>query len=179
MATSVEIAVIDDCQRVAHSFGDWSRLPAVAHVSFFHDHCASESDLVDRLARFEVVGVMRERTAFPRSVLARLSKLRLLVSTGRRNSAIDMEAADDLGITVGFTNSPGHATAELTMALILSLARNLSVQSGSMSAGGWQVGIGRDLRGASLGLVGLGRLGGQVAGLAGAFAMQVVPGAKT
>ena len=146
----VEIAVIDDYQGVAHSFGDWSQLSASAHVSFFRDHCDSESDLVDRLAPFEIVGVMRERTAFPRSVLARLPKLRLLVTTGRRNSAIDMHAAKDLGIAVGFTTSPGHATAELTMALILSLARNIPVESGSMGAGGWQVGVGRDLRGASL-----------------------------
>ena len=170
---SVEIAVIDDYQGVARTFGDWSRLPAIADVSFFQDHCVSESDLVDRLAPFEIVGVMRERTAFPRSVLARLPNLRLLVTTGRRNRAIDMEAASDLGITVGFTNSPGHATAELTMALILSLARNLAVESGSVRAGGWQVGVGRDLRGANLGLVGLGRLGSQVAHLAGAFGMEV------
>jgi len=170
---SVGIAVIDDYQGVAHSFGDWPRLPADADVSFFQDHCASESDLVDRLAPFEIVGVMRERTAFPRSVLARLPNLRLLVTTGRQNLAIDMDAASDLGITVRFTNSPGHATAELTMALILSLARNLAVESGSVGAGGWQVGVGRDLRGASLGLVGLGRLGSQVADLAGAFGMEV------
>jgi len=168
---SVSIAVIDDYQAVAHSFAAWSGLPA--DVSFFHDHCASESDLVDRLAPFEIVGVMRERTAFPRSVLARLPNLRLLVTTGRRNSAIDLEAAAELGITVEFTNSPGHATAELTMALILSLARNLPAESESMSAGGWQVGVGRDLRGANLGLVGLGRLGSQVAGLAQAFGMEV------
>ncbi|MCH7584956.1 MAG: D-2-hydroxyacid dehydrogenase family protein [Acidobacteria bacterium] len=170
---SVEIAVIDDYQGVAHSFGDWSRLPSKARVTFFQDHCASEADLVDRLAPFEIVGVMRERTAFPRSLLSQLPSLRLLITTGRRNSTIDMEAADDLGITVGFTNSPGHATAELTMALILSLARNLSVESGSVSAGGWQVGVGRDLRGANLGLVGLGRLGSQVAEFAKAFGMEV------
>jgi len=168
---TVKIAVIDDYQAVAHSFGDWSELPA--DVSFFHDHCATESDLVDRLAPFEIVGVMRERTAFPKSLLVQLPNLRLLVTTGRRNSAIDMEAASELGITVGFTSSPGHATAELAMALILSLARNLSVESGSMSDGGWQVGIGRDLRGASLGLVGLGRLGSQVAGYAAAFGMEI------
>lgn len=170
---SVEIAVIDDYQGVAHSSGDWSQLPASAVVSFFRDYCGSESELVDRLAPFEIVCVMRERTAFPRAVLVRLPKLRLLVTTGRRNCAIDMEAADDLGITVGSTSSPGHATAELTMALILSLARNLFAESGSVSAGGWQVGVGRDLRGASLGLVGLGRLGSQVAALAGAFGMEV------
>jgi phosphoglycerate dehydrogenase-like enzyme len=170
---SVEIAVLDDYQGVAHTFGDWSQLPAGSEVTFYPDHCASEADLVDRLAPFEIVGVMRERTAFPRSVLARLPNLRLLVTTGRQNRAIDMEAANDLGITVGFTNSPGHATAELTMALMLSLARNLPVESGSVNAGGWQVGVGRDLRGASLGLVGLGQLGSRVADLARAFGLEV------
>jgi phosphoglycerate dehydrogenase-like enzyme len=171
--TGVEIAVLDDYQQVAHSFGNWSRLPASANVSFFHDQCASESELVDRLAPFEIVGAMRERTALPRSVLARLPNLALVVSTGRRNRAIDEEAANDLGITIGYTTSPSHATAELTMALILSLARNLSVESGSISTGGWQVGVGRDLRGARLGLVGLGRLGSQVADIAKAFGMEV------
>jgi phosphoglycerate dehydrogenase-like enzyme len=173
VSTSVEIAVIDDYQGVAHSFGDWSRLPTSAHVSFFQSHCGSEPDLVERLAPFEIVGIMRERTAFPRSVLTRLPKLRLLITTGRRNSAVDVEAAADLGIAVAFTSSPGHATAELTMALMLSLARNIPVESDSIGAGGWQVGVGRDLRGASLGLVGLGRLGSQVAHLAGAFGMRI------
>lgn len=170
---TVEIAVLDDYQGVAHTFGDWSGLAAGANVTFFRDRCPSESGLVDRLARFEIVGVMRERTPFPRSVLAQLPNLRLLVTTGRRNSAIDTEAASDLGITVGFTSSPGHATAELTIALILSLARNLCVEAGSVEAGGWQVGIGRDLTGARLGLVGLGRLGSKVADLAAAFGMEV------
>ncbi len=170
---SVRIAVIDDYQGVADSFGDWSRLPADADVSFFRDHLSSASDLVDRLQPFEIIGVMRERTAFPRSVLTELPNLRLLVTTGRQNRAIDIEAADDLGVSVGFTSSPGHATAELTMAMILSLARNLSAESGSVNAGGWQVGVGRDLRGAGLGLVGLGRLGSQVADLAQAFGMEV------
>jgi phosphoglycerate dehydrogenase-like enzyme len=170
---TVEIAVLDDYQGVAQSFGDWSGFAAGADVTFFRDRCHSESDLVDRLARFEIVGVMRERTAFPRSVLAQLPNLRLLVTTGRRNSAIDTEAANELGITIGFTSSPGHATAELTIALILSLARNLCVEAGSVEAGGWQVGIGRDLTGARLGLVGLGRLGSKVADLAAAFGMEV------
>ena len=85
-----------------------------------------------------------------------------------------MEAAEDLGITVGFTSSPGHAAAELTMALILSLARNLPAESDSIKAGGWQIGVGRDLRGAKLGVVGLGRLGSQVADLGRAFGMEVL-----
>ena len=125
----VEIAVIDDYQDVARSSAEWSRLPEGVDVTFFHDHCDTEAELVDRLAPFEIVGVMRERTAFPRAVLTRLPNLRLLASTGRRNAAIDTVAADELGIVVASTSSPGHATAELTMALILSLARGLHRQS--------------------------------------------------
>jgi phosphoglycerate dehydrogenase-like enzyme len=170
---SVQIAVIDDYQGVARSSADWSKLRGRAEVTFFHDHSNTERDLVERLTPFEVVGVMRERTAFPKSVLERLPNLRLLVTTGRRNAAIDIEVADDLGIAVGFTDSPGHATAELTMALILSLARNLTSETASVGKGGWQVGVGRDLRGARLGLVGLGRLGSRVAHLASAFEMEV------
>jgi phosphoglycerate dehydrogenase-like enzyme len=170
---SVQIAVIDDYQDVARSCGDWSLLPSHAEASFFHEPCASESDLVDRLAPFEIVCIMRERTAFPERVLVQLPNLRLLITAGRRNDAIDMEAAHKLEITVGFTDSPGHATAELAMALILSLARNLPAEAESIRRGGWQVGIGRDLRGARLGLLGLGRLGEQVAHFASAFGMVV------
>jgi phosphoglycerate dehydrogenase-like enzyme len=170
---SARIAVIDDYQDVARSSAGWSILPGNAEVTFFHDPCETEDDLVVRLEPFEIVGVMRERTAFPRSVLTRLPNLRLLASTGRRNAAIDEVAADELGIVVSSTSSPGHATAELTMSLILSLARGLTEESRSVATGGWQVGIGRDLRGANLGLVGLGRLGSQVASLAAGFGMNV------
>lgn len=170
---SRQIAVIDDYQGVAHSFADWSRIPADVDISFFDDHCATESDLVERLLPFEIIGIMRERTAFPRHVLSRLPNLRLIVSTGRRNPAIDLKSADELGISVRFTNAPGHATAELTMALILSLARNLTAEAASLGSGGWQVGVGRDLKGATVGLVGLGRLGSHVASLARAFGMEV------
>jgi phosphoglycerate dehydrogenase-like enzyme len=170
---SVQLAVIDDYQDVARSSADWSRLPEDVHVTFFHDRCGTEDDLVNRLEPFEIVGVMRERTAFPRTVLARLPNLRLLASTGRRNAAIDMLAAQELGIAVSSTSSPGHATAELTMALILSLSRGLVSESRSVGEGGWQVGLGRDLRGANLGLVGLGRLGSQVARLAAGFGMNI------
>jgi phosphoglycerate dehydrogenase-like enzyme len=169
----VQLAVIDDYQDVARSSADWSRLSEDVDVTFFHDPCGTEDDLVDRLEPFEIVGVLRERTAFPRTVLTRLPNLRLLASTGRRNAAIDMLAAQELGIVVSSTSSPGHATAELTMALILSLSRGLVSESRSVGEGGWQVGIGRDLRGANLGLVGLGRLGSQVARLAAGFGMNI------
>jgi phosphoglycerate dehydrogenase-like enzyme len=170
---SVLLAVIDDYQDVARSSANWSRLPEDVAVTIFHDPCRTEDDLVDRLEPFEIVGIMRERTAFPRTVLARLPNLRLLASTGRRNAAIDMLAAQELGIAVSSTSSPGHATAELTMALILSLSRGLVSESRSVGEGGWQIGLGRDLRGANLGLVGLGRLGSQVARLAAGFGMKI------
>ena len=97
---SVQIAVIDDYQDVARSCADWSRLPEGVDVTFFHDHCETERDLLDRLEPFEIVGVMRERSAFPREVLTELPNLRLLASTGRRNAAIDMLAAEELGIVL-------------------------------------------------------------------------------
>jgi phosphoglycerate dehydrogenase-like enzyme len=170
---SVQLAVIDDYQDVARSSADWSQLSEDVDITFFHDRCGTEDDLVNRLEPFEIVGVMRERTAFPRTVLTRLPNLRLLASTGRRNAAIDMLAAQELGIVVSSTSSPGHATAELTMALILSLSRGVLSESRSVREGGWQVGIGRDLKGANLGLVGLGRLGSQVARLAAGFGMKI------
>jgi phosphoglycerate dehydrogenase-like enzyme len=168
---AIRVGILDDYQKVAEQMADWSALPADVEVTFFHDHLGD--DLVERLRPFQVIGVMRERTPFPGDLLEQLPDLRLLVTTGRRNSSIDTAAAHRLGITVSGTTSPGHATAELTMALMLGLARNLIEESSSMQGEGWQVGIGRDLKGAALGVVGLGRLGAQVARLGKAFGMEV------
>ncbi len=117
---------------------------------------------------------MRERTPFPASLLERLPALKLLVTTGRGNAAIDLQAAERRGVTVCGTGSPGHAAGELAFALILALARNLLAEANSMAAGGWQVGLGRDLHGATLGILGLGHIGAQIAGFAKAFGMDLV-----
>jgi phosphoglycerate dehydrogenase-like enzyme len=170
----VRVAVLDDYQDVARHYGPWEELGDSVAVTVFSDHVADEESLVDRLAGFPVVVAMRERTAFPRHVLQRLSDLRLLVTTGMGNAAIDLVAARDQGVVVTGTGGLGLPTAELTWALILGLARDTVQEDHSIRAGGWQRSIGTDLAGATLGVVGLGRLGSRVAGIGLAFGMDVI-----
>lgn len=169
----VQIAVLDDYQQVAAGCADWERIPD-AGVTFFADHVDDLDAVAKRLQRFDIIGIMRERTSFPAGLLQRLPNLRLLVTTGRHNAAVDVAAATALGITVCGTPSPGHATAELAFGLILDLARGLTGQVVSVRDGGWQVGVGRDLHGATLGLLGLGNLGSRVARFGLAFGMEVI-----
>ena len=168
------IAVLDDYQSVAADFCDWSTLPEPAEVVEFHDHVDDEDALVARLEPFDVVVAMRERTAFPRSVLERLPNLKLLVTTGRRNKSIDVAAATHHGITVCGTGILPNGTAELTWGLILAVARHIPQEDASVRAGGWQETVGTDLHGARLGIVGLGGQGSQVARIGLAFGMDVV-----
>ncbi|MFW3171342.1 D-2-hydroxyacid dehydrogenase family protein [Geodermatophilus sp. CPCC 206100] len=172
--TVLRIAVLDDHQSVAADFCDWSRLPEPAEVTYLADPAPDEDALVARLRPFDVLVAMRERTPFPRRVLERLPQLRLLVTTGRRNAAIDLAAAADLGIPVCGTGSHAPGTAELTWALILAVARHVPEEDAGMRAGGWQTTLGTDLAGATLGVVGLGRLGARVARIGRAFDMDVV-----
>ena len=168
------IAVLDDYQSAAANFADWSLVPEPVDVVAFSDHVADEGALVERLAPFGVVVAMRERTPFPRSLLERLPNLRLLVTTGRRNAAIDTAAASDCGITVCGTASHASGPVELTWALILAVARQIPQEDASVRAGGWQETVGIDLAGATLGVVGLGRLGERVAKIGRAFDMDVI-----
>ncbi|GAA4314059.1 D-2-hydroxyacid dehydrogenase family protein [Klenkia terrae] len=168
------IALLDDHQSAAARFADWSGLPEPAEVVAFADSVPDADALVARLRGFDVVVAMRERTAFPREVLERLTDLRLLVTTGGANAAIDLDATRDLGITVCGTGAHGPATTELTWALILAVARHVPAEDASVRAGGRQHTVGRDLAGATLGLLGLGRLGEQVARVGLAFGMDVV-----
>jgi phosphoglycerate dehydrogenase-like enzyme len=168
------IAVLDDYQQVAGQFADWSKLPEPAQVVTFHDHVDDEDALVARLDSFDVVVAMRERTPFQRSLLERLPNLRLLVTTGQRNAAIDVAAAAERGVTVCGTGYFSSGTAEMTWALILAVARHVAQEDASVRAGGWQQTIGTDLAGARLGVVGLGRLGSRVATIGQAFEMDVV-----
>jgi phosphoglycerate dehydrogenase-like enzyme len=168
------IAVLDDYQSVAADYCDWSQLPEPAEVVEFHDAVADPDALVARLRSFDVVIAMRERTRFSREVLERLPDLRLLVTTGRRNKSIDVEAATELGITVSGTGILPNGTAELTWGLILAVARHIPQEDASVRAGGWQETVGTDLAGARLGIVGLGGQGSQVARIGLAFGMDVV-----
>jgi phosphoglycerate dehydrogenase-like enzyme len=170
----VPIAVLDDYQGVALRFGPWDRLGAGVEVTVFRDHLHDEDALVQRLARFPIVVAMRERTPFPRQVLERLPQLRLLVTTGMANAAFDMAAAKQLGVVVSGTGGVPWPTAELTWALILGLVRHVADEDRLLRAGGWQRTVGTDLSGATLGLIGLGRLGSQVAAIGQAFGMQVI-----
>ncbi|WP_199433186.1 D-2-hydroxyacid dehydrogenase family protein [Qaidamihabitans albus] len=168
----MKIAILDDYQDVALGLADWGRLDAETVV--FTEHIADRDELVRRLAGFEVVVAMRERTPFPAELLERLPDLRLLVTTGQRNAAIDVAAADRLGIVVSGTGYLPHPTAEHTWALILAAMRHLPEEERSVRAGGWQHTVGTSLHGATLGLLGLGRLGSRVARVGQAFGMRTI-----
>ncbi|WP_328608088.1 D-2-hydroxyacid dehydrogenase family protein [Amycolatopsis sp. NBC_00345] len=168
----MKIAILDDYQNVALTFGDWDSLEA--EIEVFTEAFAGPSEVVERLAGFDVVVAMRERTRFPAEVLDRLPDLKLLVSTGPRNAAIDLDAAGRNGVVVSATGHVGPPTSELTWALILAAARNLPAEFRSMREGGWQVGVGTMLHGKTLGLLGLGRLGAEAARIGQAFGMKPI-----
>ncbi|HEX3207776.1 MAG TPA: D-2-hydroxyacid dehydrogenase family protein [Geminicoccaceae bacterium] len=170
----MKLAILDDYQRVALTLADWSSLRDRVEITVFDRHLGAEDAVARALAEFEIVCIMRERTPFPASLFERLPRLKLVVTTGRRNAAVDLAAAARHRVAVCGTGSPGHATGELAFALILSLARNLLAEANSVRAGGWQVGIGRDLHGAVLGIIGLGNIGAQIAGFGRAFGMELL-----
>jgi phosphoglycerate dehydrogenase-like enzyme len=171
---TVRIAVLDDYQDVSRTFADWDLLGDQTEVTVFTDHVDDTAVLVERLAGFDVVVAMRERTPLPAGVLDHLPRLRLLVTTGMANAAIDLAAAGRRGITVCGTSSLPTGTAELTWGLILALLRHIPEESQRTRSGGWQATVGRDLGGSTLGVIGLGRMGVQVAKVGQAFGMDVV-----
>jgi phosphoglycerate dehydrogenase-like enzyme len=169
-----KIAVLDDYQHAAREFGPWSELGAGAEVTVFTDHVSDRDAVAERLAPFDVIVAMRERTRFPRAVLERLPRLRLLVSTGMGTAHIDVAAARERGITVCGTGGRGEPPAELTWALILGLARHIAEEDAGIRAGSWGLTVGTDLAGATLGVIGLGNLGQRVARVGLAFGMRVI-----
>lgn len=169
----MHIAILDDYQNLALQSTDWSEVEKFGEITVFNDTIMDRDALIERLQSFEALCVMRERTPLPGDLLRALPNLRLIVTTGKRNDAIDVATASELGITVCGTESPSTATPELTFALMLALARNIVAENASMRSGGWQVGIGQDLAGSTLGIIGLGRLGAKVAKMAQAFDMNV------
>jgi phosphoglycerate dehydrogenase-like enzyme len=174
MSTRSRIAVLDDYQNVALSMADWSPVTARADVVTFNDHVWNPDELVARLAPFDIVLVMRERTPLPRSVLERLPRLRMIASTGNVNASIDMAAVTDLGIHTSTTGGSIGSTVELTWALILAASRHIVAESQAVAAGGWQTTVGRELDRRVLGVLGLGRIGSRVARIGAAFGMDVV-----
>ncbi|HWT24894.1 MAG TPA: D-2-hydroxyacid dehydrogenase family protein [Solirubrobacteraceae bacterium] len=170
----VRVAILDDYQDVARRLGPWERLGDAVDLTVFTDHVAGDDAVVERLAPFDVVVAMRERTPFPRARLERLPALRLLVTTGMRNASIDLDAARAGGVVVCGTRAITSPTAELTWALILAVTRHVCEEDAGMRAGGWQHTIGPELAGRTLGVIGLGRQGAAVAAVGRAFGMDVI-----
>lgn len=171
---ALRCAILDDYQHVALRCADWGVLAPRVAVEVFADHLEDEARLAARLAPFDIVVAMRERTPFGASLLARLPALKLLVTTGMRNAAIDLPAAAARGITVCGTDGSPHGTPELTWALILGLARQLGTELATFRTGGpWQSTLGTELAGKTLGVIGLGNIGARVARVGLAFGMAV------
>jgi phosphoglycerate dehydrogenase-like enzyme len=168
------VAILDDYQGVALGLADWSRLPADVEVVVFRDHLADLDAVAARLAEFEVVVAMRERTPFPRALFARLPRLRCLVTTGMRNAAIDLGTAAGQGVLVCGTDGLPSPTAELTWGLILALLRRIPAEDRAVRDGRWQESLGLGLHDKTLGVIGLGRLGSRVARVGRAFEMRVL-----
>ena len=170
----MQVAILDDYQNVALSMADWSDVAARAEITIFTDHLADQDAVVERLAPFDVVCVMRERTPLPRTVIERLPRLKMIASTGPFNASIDVAAAEQHGIYVSTTGGYVESTVELTWALILATARRIVDECLSVRDGGWQISVGRQLGGTVLGVLGLGRIGSRVARVGAAFGMDVI-----
>jgi phosphoglycerate dehydrogenase-like enzyme len=170
----VKAAILDDYQRVALSMADWSPLNGRVDITVFNDHIRDVEKLIDRLAPFDVVCVMRERTPLTRNIIERLPNLKLIASTGPTNASIDLDAAAERDIKVVHTEYSSTPTIEFTWALLLAMTRNISLESQSLRQGGWQVSLGEELAGKTLGLLGLGRVGSAVGVIGRAFRMNVV-----
>jgi phosphoglycerate dehydrogenase-like enzyme len=169
-----KIAVLDDYQGVALKMADWSAVLARADVDVFSDHLDGADAVAERLLPYDIVCVMRERTPLRAETIERLPNLKLIASTGPRNASIDLKAAAARGIAVAHTGYFGSPTLELTWALILASARHIVAEAAAVRSGGWQHSIGDDLAGKTLGIIGLGNLGSQVAKIGLAFGMRVL-----
>lgn len=172
--TLPRLAILDDYQGVALGFADWAQLDGRAEVTVFHDSVRDADGLAERLRAFTILCLMRERTPMPRALLERLPHLRHIYTSGMRNKSIDLDACRDLGIVVTGSATLDYPTAELTMALMLALARQIPREDRSLHTGGWATSVGRALSGSTLGILGLGRMGAQVARLARAFDLRVL-----
>jgi phosphoglycerate dehydrogenase-like enzyme len=171
-----KLAILDDYQRVARSFADWSAVDQRCAVTVFDQNIADIDVAGETLGDFDIICAMRERMPFPRAMFERLPRLRLLVTTGAKNRSIDLEAATDHGVVVCGTGGQYsmHTTAELAWTLILAAMRHLPTEERNMRGGGWQTTVGRGLHGKTLGIIGLGRIGARLAVFGNAFGMKVL-----
>jgi len=169
-----KIAVLDDYQNAALESADWSVIRDRADITVFQDHLNDTDAVIERLLPFDIVCVMRERTPLPRNLVERLPNLKFIASTGPVNASIDVVAAADRGIVVSHTGYRSDPAIDLTWALILASARNIVAESNSMRSGGWQRTVGTELRGKTLGVLGLGRVGSEVARIGRAFGMDPI-----
>ena len=170
----LQVAVLDDYQGVALQYADWTPIADRVEVTVFRDHLHDPDAVVARLAPFDIVCVMRERTPLTAAMLDRLPRLRLIVTTGMWNAALDSEYVATRGVVICGTQSFQSGTPELVWLLILALARHLPVELAAMRGGGWQTTVGGDLRERTLGVVGLGTIGTRITQVANAFGMRVL-----
>ena len=174
MNTKIKIAILDDYQQVALSFADFSIVDHQAELTIFNDHLADQAAIIERLLPFQVICVMRERTPLNRELLAQLPNLKLIVSTGLRNASIDMKAAEELNISVSHTGYVWSGAPEMTWALLMAIARNIPKENANFISGNWQTTMGTDLKGKTLGIIGLGNIGATIARYAEAFEMNII-----
>jgi len=168
-------AILDDYQGVALKFADWSPLAGKVELTVFERPFRDQAETIAQLQGFHIVAGMRERTPFPRAVIEALPDLKLLITTGARNNSFDLTAAAERGVTVCGTGTFGNPTVGIAFGLMLELTRRIGFENARMKAGEpWQVTIGRDLEGLTLGVVGLGKLGRRVAAVGKAFGMNVI-----
>ena len=170
----LKVAILDDYQNVSQQFVDLEKLSGKYEIKIFSEPFDNEADVLDKLADFEALLIMRERTPITKNLIENLNKLKFIITSGLKNKSIDLSAAKKKGIIVCGTESNVNATPELTWALILGLARNLREEIDNMYQGYWQTTVGVELKGKILGLVGLGKVGSQVAKIGKAFGMQVM-----
>ncbi len=173
--TRLRCAILDDYLNLSLTVADWSKISDRVDVTVFNEPFASVEAAASALKDFEIICAMRERTPFPRTLFAALPKLKLLITSGMRNAALDLEAAKDHQVVLCGTQSGRDPTAPLTMGLILELTRNIGRENARMHAGEpLQKFVGIEIEGRTLGVVGLGKLGAKVSGLAKAFGMNVI-----
>ncbi len=167
-------AVLDDYQNYAKEVVDWGDLESDLEFVSFTDHLFDDAAVAERLQDFEIICAMRERTRFHRTLFEKLPNLKLLITSGMRNLSIDYDAATDHGVTLCGTPSIGAPTADLAFGLMLALARQIPHEDRNVRNGGWQQTIGVGLSGKTLGILGLGKLGGQAANIGQAFGMKII-----